>query len=235
MYNRASRRCDQSWTTVSLTNTLRLTWLMPMYVQVSSESGARKNQICHCWIWGRPIYRCESTKLYGHFRSWWFMAKGTVWPDWVLAWMLHCKLHILGLDVRGEEGTLQWKWGSMVLGIPGVLTRWIIFSLCRKLVGYLPVCGWLCTEGGHNKTQSECGNLRMGWSNKWCSPHLNNYRKCWESDTWGSCPRKVEHQWGRNEHMGWCQLIGIGSPVREGRGPCWKMRVGCGLQTNPGT
>ena len=38
MYNRASRSCDQSWTTVSSSNTLRLTQTMPMYVQVCCGS-----------------------------------------------------------------------------------------------------------------------------------------------------------------------------------------------------
>ena len=55
LYNRASGRCNQSWTTVISTNTLKLKRSMPMYVQVSCGSGARKDQTCHCWIWARPL------------------------------------------------------------------------------------------------------------------------------------------------------------------------------------
>ena len=91
MYNRASWRCDQSWTTVSSTNTLNLTHPMLMHVQVSCGSSTRKDQTCHYWIWGRSICRCGLLKLYGHFRWWCFMAKGTVWPDWVSTWISHCK------------------------------------------------------------------------------------------------------------------------------------------------
>ena len=31
----------------------------------------------------------------------------------------------------------------MVPEVPDVLTRCAIFSLCGRLMGYLPVCGWL--------------------------------------------------------------------------------------------
>ena len=57
-------------------------------------------------------------------------------------------VQVLGLDIWGKDGTLRWRQGSVVLGIPEVLTRQTVFSLCEKLVGYLPVCGWLCTAMG---------------------------------------------------------------------------------------
>ena len=50
---------------------------------------------------------------------------------------------ILSLDVSGDEGLVQWKRESVVPGISEVLTKGTIFSLCGKLVGHLPMCGWL--------------------------------------------------------------------------------------------
>ena len=44
--------------TMSSTNMLRFTQPMPMYAPVSCGSGARKDQMSYCWIWGRPIYSC---------------------------------------------------------------------------------------------------------------------------------------------------------------------------------
>ena len=50
---------------------------------------------------------------------------------------------VLGLEVWEECNTLRWKRGSPVLELPSVLKRSIMFSICGKLVGHLPVCGWL--------------------------------------------------------------------------------------------
>ena len=50
---------------------------------------------------------------------------------------------VLGLKVWGEHNTLQWKWGNLILELPVTLMRHTIFSICGKLVGYFPVCGWL--------------------------------------------------------------------------------------------
>ena len=44
-------------------------------------------------------------------------------PEW-----LEDRAHIVGLDNRGEEDTLQWKRGSVVPGIPKVLIKRTIFS-----------------------------------------------------------------------------------------------------------
>ena len=70
---------------------------------------------------------------------------------------------VLGLDVRRVEGTLQWKWGSMVSGIPEVLMRRTVFSRCGKLVGQLPVCGWLHTAVGIIKHRANV--VTSGWDN----------------------------------------------------------------------
>lgn len=42
-----------------------------------------------------------------------------------------------------EPGKLQWSHGSDLPPLPNMLTCQSIFSLCWKLTGYLPVCGWL--------------------------------------------------------------------------------------------
>ena len=49
---------------------------------------------------------------------------------------------VLGLNVRQEQGTLKWGRGTAVPEVPDVFTRRAVFSLCGKLVGHLPVCGW---------------------------------------------------------------------------------------------
>lgn len=53
-----------------------------------------------------------------------------------------------GLEVRGQHGTLWWKLGSVIPDIPEVVTCRVIFSLCGKLIGHLPVCGWLQAATG---------------------------------------------------------------------------------------
>lgn len=50
---------------------------------------------------------------------------------------------VLGLDVWGEPGKLLWRRSNPVGEAPCVLTRRSVFSCCGKLVGHLPVCGWL--------------------------------------------------------------------------------------------
>jgi len=50
---------------------------------------------------------------------------------------------VLGLNVWGESGKLLWKRGNSPGELPRVLTRRSVFSCCGKLVGHLPVCGWL--------------------------------------------------------------------------------------------
>ena len=50
---------------------------------------------------------------------------------------------LLGLQVWEKDGTLRWKRGSQILEIPDRLTHRHVFSLCRKIVGHFPICGWL--------------------------------------------------------------------------------------------
>ena len=50
---------------------------------------------------------------------------------------------VLGLNVWGERNTLYWKRGNEIPDMPHIITRRSVFSLCGKLVGHLPIGGWL--------------------------------------------------------------------------------------------
>ena len=50
---------------------------------------------------------------------------------------------MLGLAVWGERGELRWKGTNAFGELPDVLTRRTVFSFCGKMIGHLPVCGWL--------------------------------------------------------------------------------------------
>ena len=50
---------------------------------------------------------------------------------------------VLGLDVWRERGELRWKRNNAFGEVPDTLTRRSVFSFCGKLIGHLPVCGWL--------------------------------------------------------------------------------------------
>ena len=62
--------------------------------------------------------------------------------DW-LAKTLRNSTGDLGLYIWEEHGRLQWWREGELPTPPNVLIRRGIFSLCRKLTGQLPVCGWL--------------------------------------------------------------------------------------------
>ena len=71
---------------------------------------------------------------------------------------------VLGLDVRGEHGILKWRRGSAVPDVPSVVTRRTVFSLCGKLVGHLPVCGWLRVATGVMKRRANA--VTKGWDDE---------------------------------------------------------------------
>ena len=68
---------------------------------------------------------------------------------------------VLGLNVRQDRGTL--KWGCRT-AIPDVFTRQGIFSLCGKLVGHLPVCGWTHAATGTIKRRASA--VTKGWDDE---------------------------------------------------------------------
>ena len=115
------------------------------------------------------------------------------------------RARILVLDVRGEEDTLRWR-----RGIPEFLTR-RIFSYTQNLRPLASV--WLDScRGGCNKTQGECGNLRMG------RPLILS------SHEWLKKVLKERHTWTPLNESGvsigkkWTYRILVG----EGRGRVWR-------------
>lgn len=92
---------------------------------------------------------------------------------------LHCKpavrvsegARVLGLQVGIEDKKLFWRRDNDFGEIPSLLTRRKIFSLCGKMTGNLPVCGWLRVASSFVKrtantlTETPCLATRQqcGW------------------------------------------------------------------------
>ena len=60
----------------------------------------------------------------------------------------------LGLQVWGENGTLQWCRSGTVSDVPQQVTRRDVFSICGKLVSHYPVCGWLRVSAAYIKRRA---------------------------------------------------------------------------------
>lgn len=68
---------------------------------------------------------------------------------------------LLGLSVWGERGALRWRRDNDFGGVPARLTRRSVFSLCGKLVGHYPVCGWLRVAVSYIKRRAN--QASEGW------------------------------------------------------------------------
>ena len=68
---------------------------------------------------------------------------------------------LLGLSVWGERGTLRWKRDNDFGAVPERLTRRSVFSLCGKLTGHYPVCGWLRVAVSYIKRRAN--GASEGW------------------------------------------------------------------------
>ena len=77
---------------------------------------------------------------------------------------LENSIWVLGLAVMKEQGKLQWRRGSMVPDVPCVSTWQTVFSLCGRLVGHLPVCGWLRVACRILKRKAS--SVTKGWDDK---------------------------------------------------------------------
>ena len=66
--------------------------------------------------------------------------------------------HVLGLRVMEKHGKLQWCCGGELPMLPDILARRSIFSLCGKLTGHLPVCGWLHVTTTSLRRYTNCDN-----------------------------------------------------------------------------
>ena len=71
---------------------------------------------------------------------------------------------VLGLEVSKERDKLTWRRGAVVPDFPEVLTRRTIFSLCGKLIGHMPVCGWLRSAVGVMKRRASA--VTRGWDDE---------------------------------------------------------------------
>ena len=68
---------------------------------------------------------------------------------------------VLGLDVHGKQGSLQWRHRAVLPEVPHALTRRDVFSLCGILVRHLPVCRWLREVTGIMKCRASI--VAKGW------------------------------------------------------------------------
>ena len=78
---------------------------------------------------------------------------------------------VLGLQVWGEDNSLYWGRGNKIPDMPRVVTRQNIFSLCGKLVGHLPVGGWLCVAVAFIKRRAS--EVTTGWDDEIDDAPLN--------------------------------------------------------------
>ncbi len=59
---------------------------------------------------------------------------------------------------------MKWGRGTAVPEVPDVFTRRAVFSLCGKLVGHLPVCGWTRAATGTIKRRTSA--VTKGWDDE---------------------------------------------------------------------
>ena len=82
---------------------------------------------------------------------------------------------VLGLLVWGEDNPLYWRRGNKIPDMPRVVTWQNIFSLCGKLVGHLPVGGWLHVAVAFIKQRAS--DITTGWDDKIDNAPLNTIIK----------------------------------------------------------
>ena len=68
---------------------------------------------------------------------------------------------VLGIRVEESGGELRWRRDNEFGEVPEKLTRRSVFSLCGKLVGHLPVCGWLRVATAYIKRRANA--VTNGW------------------------------------------------------------------------
>ena len=100
--------------------------------------------------------RVPASRVQQHFLDYGLVSKDLV--------RLRNRARVLGLQVWEKDGTLRWKRGSQIPEIPNRLTHRSIFSLCGKLVGYFPVCGWLRVAAAFIKHLTTA--VTKGWDDR---------------------------------------------------------------------
>ena len=86
-------------------------------------------------------------------------------------------VRVLGLQVWGEDNSfvLYWRRGNKIPDMPCVVTWWNMFSLCGKLVGHLPIGGWLRVVLAFIKRRAS--DITAGWDGKIDDAPLNTMIK----------------------------------------------------------
>ena len=82
---------------------------------------------------------------------------------------------VLGLQVWGEDNSLYWRRGNKIPDMPCVVMRRNVFSLCGKLVGYLPMGDWLRVAVAFIKRRAS--DVTAGWDDKIDDAPLNTMMK----------------------------------------------------------
>jgi len=84
---------------------------------------------------------------------------------------LRCGTRVLGLHVWEERNKLRWCRGGEPPTPPDILTRRTIFSVCGKLTGHFPVCGWLRVATAFIKRRANAATI--GWDDEVRDPLLS--------------------------------------------------------------
>ena len=74
------------------------------------------------------------------------------------------KEHLCSFGFLSKDNSLYWRRGNKIPDMPCVVTRQNIFSLCGKLVGNLPVDGWLRVAVAFIKRRAS--DVTAGWDDK---------------------------------------------------------------------
>ena len=77
---------------------------------------------------------------------------------------------VLGVYVWEEHGKLRWRRDGERPKVPNVLTRCAFFSVCGRLTGHFPVCGWLRVAAAFVKRRANA--VTTGWDDKTQDPML---------------------------------------------------------------
>ena len=78
---------------------------------------------------------------------------------------------VLGVYVWEEHGKLRWRCDGERPKVPNVLTvRHAVFSVCGRLTGHFPVCGWLWVAAAFVKQRANA--VTTGWDDETQDPML---------------------------------------------------------------
>ena len=83
---------------------------------------------------------------------------------------LSCGAQVLGVYVWEEHGKLRWRRDSKHPKFPAILTHRAIISMCGRLTGHFPVCGWLRVAAAFVKQRAN--TITTGWDDETQDPML---------------------------------------------------------------